>query len=217
MVGGYAGGKCVGSLHPVRSCCRFPSVTFTGAPKLTLLTGWCPLLLPGGKPLLHSTNMAAWPIKTAAFRAHPQWTAGGPRPFRHLVHRIRRRRFEQLIVDGAAGERCVFPVNVESDPQGACGLVDAASRQQHDRCSIFHGCGKMPVLGQQDPTIFDAACCECAVGEPTRSNDSVITGRSQPSAETVQHLVAQKPRHLSNLSPHVVGSISPRCGFCFRA
>jgi hypothetical protein len=34
--------------------------------------------LPGGKPLLHPADMASRPIKAAAFRAHPQWTAGGP-------------------------------------------------------------------------------------------------------------------------------------------
>ena len=31
-----------------------------------------------GKPLLHPADMATRPIKAAAFRAHPQWTASGP-------------------------------------------------------------------------------------------------------------------------------------------
>jgi hypothetical protein len=42
------------------------------------LARWDRLLLPGSKPLLHPADMASWPIKAAAFEAHPQLTAGGP-------------------------------------------------------------------------------------------------------------------------------------------
>jgi hypothetical protein len=51
-------------------------------------------------------------------------------------------------------------------------------------------------LGQQDPILFGAARGECAVGKPACRNDSVVTGRTQPSAQVAQHLVAQEPPHL---------------------
>jgi hypothetical protein len=54
----------------------------------------------------------------------------------------------------------------------------------------------MPVLGQQDPILFSAARGECAVGKPACRNDSAVTGRTQPSAEVAQHLVAEEPPHL---------------------
>ena len=51
-------------------------------------------------------------------------------------------------------------------------------------------CGKMPVFGQKDPMLVNAACGDCAIGESASGNDSVVPGRTQPSAEAVQHLVA---------------------------
>jgi hypothetical protein len=84
----------------------------------------------------------------------------------------------------------VLPVDIKSDAQGSCGFVDAVSRNQHDRRSTRDGRGKMPVLGQQDPILFGAARGECAVGKPACRNDSVVTGRTQPSPEVAQHLVA---------------------------
>jgi hypothetical protein len=122
-----------------------------------------------------------------------------------------RGRLKRPVVDNAAGERRVLPVDVKSPAQGSRGFVDAASWKQHNRCGIVHGCGKMPVFGQQDPILFDATRDDCTVRRPAGDNDSVVTGRAQPSAEAVQHFVTQKPRHLSNLSPHAAGSISPRC------
>jgi hypothetical protein len=65
------------------------------------------------------------------------------------------------------------------------------------------GRGKLPVFGQQHPILFGAAGGESAVGNPASGYDGVVTGRTQPSTEAAQHLVAQKPRHLSNLSAHV--------------
>jgi hypothetical protein len=111
------------------------------------LTGRSRLLFPGSKPLLHSADMASRPVEAAAFGADPQWTAGGPRPFRHPRRRTRRRRLERPVVDKAAGERRVLPVDVKSDAQGSCGFVDAVSRKQHDRRNTRNGCGKLPVFG----------------------------------------------------------------------
>jgi hypothetical protein len=99
----------------------------------------------------------------------------------------------------------VLPVDTKSIAQGSSGFVDAASRKQRDRSITCDGRGKMPIFGQQDPMLVDAASGDCAVGESASGNHSVVTGRPQPSAETVQHLVTQKPRHLADPEPH-------RCG-----
>ena len=84
----------------------------------------------------------------------------------------------------------MLPVDGESNSQGSRDFVDAASRKQHNLCITCHGPGKMPVFGQQDPILFGAARGDCAVGEPACDNNSVLTGRTQQSAEPVQYLVA---------------------------
>jgi hypothetical protein len=76
----------------------------------------------------------------------------------------------------------------------------AACRKQHDRCIAPDRCGKPPVFGKQDAMLFGAPCGDCAVGESANSNDSVVPARPQPSAEPMQHLVAQKPRHQGPLN-----------------
>jgi hypothetical protein len=58
-----------------------------------------------------------------------------------------------------------------------------------------NGFGKLPVFGWQYPILFGAARGDYAIGNPACGNDSVVTGRTQPSAEAFQHLVAQEPRH----------------------
>jgi hypothetical protein len=88
----------------------------------------------------------------------------------------------------------VLPVDVKRDAQSSCGFVDAGRRNQHDRRSTLDGRGKTPVLGQQDSVLFGAARGEYAVGKPTCGNDSVVTSRTQPSAEAAQHLVAKEPQ-----------------------
>jgi hypothetical protein len=73
----------------------------------------------------------------------------------------------------------VLPVDGESNSQGSRDFVDAASGKQHNLCITCHGRGKMPVFGQQDPLLFDAARGDCAVGGPACDNNSVLTGRTQ--------------------------------------
>ena len=140
--------------------------------------------------------MAARPIKAAAFGAHSQGAAGGARPFRHPLRRIRRRRLERPVVDGTAGERRVLPVEVESRAQVCGSVVDTVSRKHQDLSSDRDGRRKIPVLGQQDPMLLGAANGERPVGKPARGDYGIVSGRTQPSAEAVQHLIAQKPRHL---------------------
>jgi hypothetical protein len=88
----------------------------------------------------------------------------------------------------------VLPVNIKSGAQGSCGFVDALSLNQHDRGNTRGG-REMPVLGQQNPVLSGTAPGELPVGNPAFGNDGVVPGRTQPPAEAVQHLVAQKPWH----------------------
>ena len=92
----------------------------------------------------------------------------------------------------------MLPVDVENRAQGSGGFVDAVSRNQHDPSSASGSRSKIPVLGQQDPILLGAAGGERAVGKPVCGDDGVVPGRPQPSAEAAQHLIAQKPRHLSD-------------------
>ena len=87
-------------------------------------------------------------------------------------------------------------------------FVDTIPRKQHDRRSTRDGCGKMPVFGQQDPILFGAARGEGAVGKSACGKNGVVTGRTQPSAEAAQHLVAQKPWHLSRVPIHPGGELT---------
>jgi hypothetical protein len=104
------------------------------------------------------------------------------------------------VVDNAASERRELPVDVEGDAQGARGFVNAISRKQHNWSSTRYRRGKMSVLGQQDPILFGTTRGEHTVRKPAFCNDSVVAGRTKPSAEAAQHLVAQEPRHLPDLS-----------------
>jgi hypothetical protein len=80
----------------------------------------------------------------------------------------------------------VLPVDVKSDAQGSCGFVDAIPWKQHDPRSTRDGRGKMPVFSQQDPIFFGAARGKCVVGKPACGNDSIVTGRTQPSTEALK-------------------------------
>jgi hypothetical protein len=95
----------------------------------------------------------------------------------------------------------VLPVNADSGAQRSGRCVNAVSWNQQDRGTTLDRRSKMLVLGQQDPILFGTALGECPVGKPTSGNDRVIPGRTQPSAEATQHLIAQEPRHLLDLKP----------------
>jgi hypothetical protein len=50
-----------------------------------------------------------------------------------MVRQIRWRRIERPVVDHAASERRVLPVNAKGNAQGACSFVDAVAWKYHDR------------------------------------------------------------------------------------
>src|SRR6516164_3360968 len=122
-----------------------------------------------------------------------------------MVRQIRWRRIEQPVVHHAASERRVLPVNAKGNAQRECSFVDSVAWNYHDCRRTRHDRGKMPVFGQQDPTLFGTARGEFAVREPAGGDDSVVTSCPEPSTEAVQHLVAQEPRHLWNLMPQFCG------------
>jgi hypothetical protein len=168
-------------------------------------------VLPRREPLLHATDMASWPIQAAAIGAHQQRTAGGARPCRHSHRQLRWRRFEQAVVDEAAGERRMLPVDVKSGAQTYRGVVNPIFRDEDGPRDLPRDRKEMPVSGKQDTILFGAACSEHAVGHAAFGDDRVITGGAQPPTETREHFVAKEP-HRAGV-PIMMASSGPSRSF----
>jgi hypothetical protein len=148
--------------------------------------------LPLSEPALHAANVAARPIDAPANRAQPQGTCEAARRRRHAGGVVFLGGFKRRVVDKAAGERRVLPVDAEHVAKLACVAVEIAPGKEQDR---YHFAGKQPklaILGEQNPLLPGAALDKLAVAPASLRQNTVIAGRTEPPDEPAQHCVAEK-------------------------
>ena len=91
--------------------------------------------------------------------------------------------FEQGVIDKAAGERGVLPVDTERLAQLARIAVEVAPGQQQDRHGLAGKQPKRPILGEQNP-LLPGTALDKLPGAPTSLRQKTgLAGRSEPADE----------------------------------
>ena len=96
---------------------------------------------------------------------------------------------EQCVVDKAARERGVLPIDSEHLAKFACVPVHTAAAKEQDRDRIAGTQRQLTILGDQNPILAGTELDQLAVRPSALRKKAVVAGGAEPPRKSAQHRV----------------------------